>query len=109
MLQSFSWKEKSILIAQIIIKECNFGGSKKKFQKFSKKKYCWSGIWVLWQRCKIIVGLFSLVDILFLGAWKAGDRKKTRKGIYEAFQISMYTLSARNFETKICICMIPES
>lgn len=55
------------------------------------------------------MGLFSLVDILFLGAWKAGDRKKTRKGIYEAFQISMYTISARNFETKICICMIPES
>lgn len=37
MLQSFSWKEKSILIAQIIIKECNFGGSKKNFRNFPRK------------------------------------------------------------------------
>lgn len=57
---------------------------------------------------KIIVGLFEKNYYFIIGEWKVGGRKKTGKEIYEAFHVFRYIITARNVETKSCICGIPE-
>lgn len=62
----------------------------------------------LQQRCKNHSGLFFFLSFFFLGEVGVGDRERTRKEIYEAFLIVMYSKRARNFEIKSHTFVIPE-